>query len=693
MRPEILFPLFANLTSLNGVGPKMAKTLEKLTGPHVADLTRHLPVSIIDRSNRPVIKNAHPGQIATLSVEVIKHNKAPNRRVPYRILCKDSSGFITLIFFHAHEDYLLKTLPVGETRIISGKIETYDNAVQMTHPDYVTTPDQIDQIPPIEAVYPLTAGIGVKQISKAINHALERLPDLDEWIDGALVKKQNWKPWQQAMIKAHNPETAADLDPMSPDRQRLAYDELFANQLALALIRQQQRRLKGQSIVSSGKSAEKILKAFKFPPTPSQTTALQEISDDMASTDRMLRLLQGDVGSGKTLVAVLAMANAVDAGFQAALMVPTEILARQHFATIQPLIEQAGLTALLLTGRDKGKSRTEKTSAIQSGQADIIIGTHALFQDDVGFHQLGLAVIDEQHRFGVHQRLTLTGKGRAVDMLVMTATPIPRTLMLTSYGDMDVSRLLEKPAGRIAVDTRIFPISRVEEIAHGLKRAIDNGERIFWVCPLIEQSDKLDLAAAEDRFQILKSYYGDRVGLVHGRMKAKDKDAMMTAFIKGDMDILIATSVIEVGVDVPEATIMIVEHAERFGLAQLHQLRGRIGRGHKASRCLLVYGDDISQNGRARLKTLRETEDGFIIAEQDLKLRGAGELLGTRQSGIPEFSLADLNYHADLLQTARRDAEKYLSTDPKLTSERAKAIRTLLYLFELDSAIRNLRSG
>jgi len=693
MRPEVLFPLFASLTSLSGVGPKMEQNLEKLTGPHVSDLTRHLPVSIIDRSHRPLLKNATPNQIATVTVDIVKHFTPPNKRVPYRIQCRDDSGSLTLIFFRAHADYLLKKLPVGETRLISGKIETYDGELQMTHPDYMVTPDQSDSIPSFEAVYPLTAGVGVKQMQKAITQALTLLPDLPEWLDPGLIKQHQWPQWKTAMLTAHSPRTIDDLDPLTPVRQRLAYDELFANQLALALVRRQQRKLKGQMIVGNGQSEAKILKAFKYTPTQSQITAYNEIKTDMASTDRMLRLLQGDVGSGKTLVAIQAMAGAVDAGFQAALMVPTEILAHQHLTTIQPLAEQARISIVLLTGRDKGKKRQEKLELIKSGKADFIIGTHALFQDDVEFQKLGLAVIDEQHRFGVHQRLTLTGKGRAVDVLVLTATPIPRTLMLTSYGDMDVSRLLEKPAGRLPVDTRIFPTNRAQEIAMGLKRAIQKGERVYWVCPLVEQSDKLDIAAAEDRYLILKSYYGDRVGLVHGRMKAADKDTVMHQFINGGLDILIATSVIEVGVDVPEASIMIIEHAERFGLAQLHQLRGRIGRGDKPSSCLLLYGPQTSATGRERLKTLRETEDGFIIAEKDLKLRGAGELLGTRQSGLPEFKLADLNQHADLLAVARRDAEKLLSIDPDLNSTRAMAARTLLYLFECDNAIRNLRSG
>jgi ATP-dependent DNA helicase RecG len=539
----------------------------------------------------------------------------------------------------------------------------------------------------------LTAGLPHKTVLKAVRAALQRAPSLPEWIEPGLFRKVGWPAWDQAIRAVHAPEAETDLSPASAARRRLAYDELLANQLALGLVRASFRQLAGRPIKGDGRLRKVIVDALPFSLTAAQHRSLAEIDRDMAEPLRMLRLLQGDVGSGKTVVALLAMAQAVECGCQAALMAPTEILARQHLATLEVLAAPAGLRLGLLTGRDKGKARDRILSALAEGQIDILIGTHALFQEGVAFRDLALAVIDEQHRFGVHQRLDLAAKGQAVDMLVMTATPIPRTLMLTSYGDMDVSRLDEKPPGRKPVDTRVLPLARLPEVVEGVRRAIAHGAKVYWICPLVEESEKIDLAAAADRHAELSEIFGSRVGLVHGKMKGPAKDAQMAAFAGDGLDLLVATTVIEVGVNVPEATVMVVEHAERFGLAQLHQLRGRIGRGDRASSCLLLYGAPLSEAGKARLNILRESEDGFLIAEEDLRLRGAGELLGTRQSGLPEFRLADLEQHADLLATARDDARMLLETDPHLKTPRGQAVRTLLYLFERDSVVKTLRSG
>jgi ATP-dependent DNA helicase RecG len=481
---------------------------------------------------------------------------------------------------------------------------------------------------------------------------------------------------------------------MAQNRQRLAFDELLASQLALAITRAKAKKLPGRAIAGDKRIRALAMKALPFKLTGSQVNALKEIGADMASTSRMLRLLQGDVGSGKTVVALFAMLNAIECGGQAALLAPTEILARQHFETIEPLAKAAGIRIAVLTGRDKGKTRKALLADLEAGDIQILIGTHAIFQDDVAFKDLMLAVIDEQHRFGVHQRLALAGKGRGVDMLVMTATPIPRTLMLSAYGDLDVSRLPDKPPGRKPVDTRLVPNGRLDDVADGIGRAIKSGAKVYWVCPLVEDSEILDLAAATERYEDLKHRFGeDVVALVHGKMKAKEKDAAMARFIDGPARILVATTVIEVGVNVPEATVMVIEHAERFGLAQLHQLRGRIGRGEAASTCLLVYGANLTETAERRLKTMRQTEDGFVIAEEDLRLRGAGELLGTRQSGLPVFKLADLAVHGELLATARDDARLIIERDPDLSGERGKALRVLLYLFERDAAVATLRSG
>ena len=693
MRPEVLYPLFKPIDTLKGVGPRLKPALERLAGAHVVDLLWHLPSGSVDRRHQCKVAEAQHGEMCTLTVRVTQHIKPPTKRRPYRVVCQDDSGTLVLTFFHAHADYLTKTLPEGELRVVSGTVEHYNNEVQITHPDHIVAVDDIDSVLRLEPVYPLTHGVTQKVLSKAIQGALAQTKPLAEWHDAALLKTRKWKAWHDSLIAAHNPEDTAELAPNHPGRERLAYDELLANQLALGLVRRGMRKAKGQPTLGDGHLRQKVLDALPFALTGSQNEALGEIVADMESDLRMLRLLQGDVGSGKTVVALLSMLAAVEAGGQAVLMAPTEILARQHLKTIEPLAEAAGVPVAVLTGREKGKTRTAILDGLKSGEIKIAVGTHALFQDDVEFAALCMAVIDEQHRFGVHQRLELAAKGRAVDVLVMTATPIPRTLMLTAYGDMDVSRLLEKPAGRQPVDTRVFPSSKLGSIAEGISRKLDAGARVYWVCPLVEESEKLDLAAAEDRFEDLKKMFGDRVGLVHGRMKGKDKDAVMADFKTGRVDILVATTVIEVGVDVPEATVMVIEHAERFGLAQLHQLRGRIGRGSGASSCLLVYQPPLGEIATKRLKIMRETEDGFVIAEEDLKLRGAGELLGTRQSGLPEFRMADLDAHRDLLPVATDDAKVILETDPDLKSERGQALRTLLYLFERDAAIKYLRSG
>lgn len=692
-RPYILDPLFLSVKSISGVGPRLTGLLEKLTGPCVVHLLWHLPVDVIDRRYSSPLRDAQSGKVATIEITVDEHIEPKRRGLPYRVKCSDGTGSIDLTFFNARGDYLDHQLPIGARRVVSGRLEHYNGYLQMPHPDFIALPEDRGNIPAIEPIYPLTAGVTHKVIYKIIRGALLRAPEMEEWLDPAHQKRENWPAWHDAITAVHTPQDEQDLSPHHPARMRLAYDEMLANQLTLSLLRLRQKKQKGRTLAGDAALFDRALASLPFDLTQAQTNAVAEIRQDMQSDDRMHRLLQGDVGSGKTAVGFLAMVHAAGSGCQSALMAPTEILARQHEHKLKPLAEKIGLKVITLTGRDKGKSRDAILAQIADSSAHIVIGTHALFQDDVIFNNLGFVIIDEQHRFGVHQRLQLSAKGAQTDVLVMTATPIPRTLTLTVYGDMDVSRLNEKPAGRQPIDTRLVSNERIDEVIEGIGRKIETGERVYWVCPLVEESEKLDLAAAEERFRHVQQRYGERAGLLHGRMKPAEKDAVMEKFSRGDLDILVSTTVIEVGVDVPEATVMIIEHAERFGLAQLHQLRGRIGRGSGKSTCLLLYAAKCSEVARQRLATIRDSEDGFYISEQDLKLRGAGEMLGTKQSGLPAFRLTSPEHHADLIATAHDDARLILDRDPDLLTPRGKALRTLLYLFERDTAIKYLRAG
>jgi len=852
MRPQILNSLFTSINSLNGVGDRTYSYLTKLLGGNrIKDVLFLQPSNVIDRRYSPKIKDAEIGKICTLEIEVVNHEPNSRYKKVYSVMCRDETGFMYLTFFKPHTKWLESQLPIGEKRIVSGKLEKFGSKLQMSHPDFIEKIENRDKIQTVEAVYPLTAGLSRKILSKVMNQAITKVPDLPEWNDVNLIKKRKWLSFKDSLLNVHSPSNLEDIENNTIAKDRLAYDEVLAMQLALAYIRHNTKAKSGISIDggineflryrnhsplegesksqsdfggghqqyshkysnqaldnakelrnntteaekllwyyikneqlgckfrrqqpigdfivdfacleknivieldgSQHNEADKIKKdkkrtdyleksdftvirfwnneifknmsgcltrikeylsphqnsnAILTPPqggsdnslihlksvlpfslTNAQERAIEDIFTDMKSPSKMMRLLQGDVGSGKTIVALFACINATSAGYQSCIMAPTEILARQHYETISKLCSEMNINTVLLTGRDKGKPRQEKLELIQSGEAKIVIGTHALFQESVDFGNLGLAVIDEQHRFGVHQRMMLSEKGSKVDCLVMSATPIPRTLTLTLYGDMDISILDEKPANRKEIQTSVLNSNKLESLIYSLEDRIKEGEKIYWVCPLVEESEKLDLAAATERYQDLRKYFGDIVGLVHGKMKSDEKKAAMDDFLSGKTKILVATTVIEVGVDVKDASIMVIEHSERFGLSQLHQLRGRVGRGDKQSYCVLVYSYPISTDGRKRLEIMRKTNDGFVIAEEDLSIRGGGEILGTRQSGIPEFKFASYSIHRDLFDIARQDAKLIVERDSHLTSERGQALKVLLYLFEQDLGIKYL---
>lgn len=692
-RPPSLFPLFSDVDTLPGIGPKSRAALAQMGIERPRDLILTLPTSGITRRRIARIGDARAPEIVTLAVTVGRHHPPAIRGRPWRVQCGDGAGDLTLVFFHPRKEWIEAQLPTGARRIISGKIELFDGMAQMVHPDHILREGEPPP-PDFEAVYPLSEGLTRRVMTKAVEAALTRLPAVGEWIDPQLAAQRSWPDFATALHQAHDPQAMRDLSPDAPARARLAYDEVLAHQMTLALVRREKRRSKGRPSIGDGRLRRAVLDSLPWPPTAAQRRAVDEIVADMAGDGRMNRLLQGDVGSGKTLVAMLSALAAVEAGGQAVLMAPTEILARQHARALEPMARAAGVRLAALTGRDKGDLRGQILEDLAQGRIDILVGTHAVFQKGVDFHDLRLAIIDEQHRFGVAQRLELSAKGQVPpDMLIMTATPIPRSLALTQYGDLDISILDEKPPGRQPITTVMIGDARLDEVTVRLRRALDGGARAYWVCPLVDESEVTDLTAAEARFQSLRALFGDTVRLVHGQMPAEQRDAAMADFASGRARLLVATTVIEVGVDVPEATIMVIERAESFGLAQLHQLRGRVGRGKGASTCLLLYHAPLNDTGTRRLTTLRDTEDGFRIAEVDLEMRGAGDVIGTAQSGLPRFRIADLEHQGGLMALARRDARALLERDPALESPRGQAIRLLMWLMSQEEAIRLISVG
>lgn len=694
MRPSVLNGLFLPVSSIQGIGPKLSSLIEKACGKYTSDVLFSMPSGVLYRPYIERKKELVHGALATILFEVISHQKPLKRSQPYKVKGIYDGQEAELIFFNYHEKYLVDRLRVNEKYFISGKIEFFMGKVGMLHPDFISKTKE--EIPVFEPIYPLTAGLTSKVMAKAVRNVLATLPDLPEWQENEFMKSKGFSDWKSSLVKAHHPQKESDLFLDNKFKMRLAYDELLANQLALFLARSHHKKQKGIQVKPVREIEKEVISKLPFELTGAQQRVIKEIRQDLFSEDKMIRLLQGDVGAGKTVVSLAALLTVCEGNYQGVLMAPTDILAGQHYKAFEKMLAGTNIRIELLTGREKGKKRVNILERLASGEIDILIGTHAVFTEDVQYKNLALVVIDEQHKFGVQQRLQLTKKQRGVNLLVMTATPIPRTLALTSYGDMDISILDEKPKNRQPIETKVISVDKVFDIIHKLDEKIKSSPKkvqVYWVCPLVQESEKMDLMAAEKRFEELKEVFGDKVGMVHGKMKGAEKDAVMERFKKGELSVLVSTTVIEVGVDVPSASVMVIEHAERFGLAGLHQLRGRVGRGSEKSVCLLLYGKQLSETGRARLKVMRESENGFVIAEEDLRLRGAGDLLGVKQSGLPQFKMADLSVHQHLLKTAAQDAKMILSQDPYLESERGKALRILLYLFQKDSEILTLKAG
>lgn len=672
MRDEHLFPLFAELDTLPGVGPKLKVAFERLLGgTTVLDLLLHLPERWLDRRIRESFGDMVPGEVTTVQGEVQSHIAPKGGSQPYKIRMADESGFLTLIFFRGDGRWLTGQLPINSERIVSGKMEEFNGERQMVHPDHICDPERDARPPPVEPIYPLTAGLTNKRVHSAIIAALQTIPDVPEWIDPHLLTARHWKGFERALFALHAPESF-DEDAFYKARSRLAYDEALAREIAFALARASRRHSKAPALITDYLAQDRLALSLPYRPTGAQMRAIKEIAEDLARPMPMRRMLQGDVGAGKTLVGAMAAVQAAQAGFQTAFMAPTEVLARQQYATLDSLLTPLGYSVSALTGRDKGKAKQATLMALADGSIQLIVGTHALFQDSVGFGNLGLIIVDEQHRFGVMDRARLADKALSPHILVMSATPIPRTLALAVNGDMDVSILDEKPLGRKPIRTSVLPDTRIEDVVAAVGRAAGRGEQAFWVCPKVDVDD--DGSSAVSRHAALQDQLRLPVGLVHGRMKPAEKDNALESFRTGQTKILVATTVIEVGVDVPNATIMVIERSEGFGLAQLHQLRGRVGRGHKPSYCLLVYRPPLGDMATERLETLRRTEDGFEIAEADFKLRGSGDMLGLRQSGAPVFRVLQMSEHSELFPIARKDAESFITMDPAFSTARGKAL-------------------
>ena len=693
MRDIKLNILFSTINSIPGIGPKLEKLFQRLVGERLVNLLWHLPYNIIIRNMHNNINDAQINSLVTLKIKVIEHLPSKFKRQPYKVKCLCGETRLDIIFFFARHPYVKSVLPLKSHRYVSGKLDFFKNTFQITHPSHIISTDKINEIRLIEPIYGLTAGINQRIFLKTIDYTIKKIPKFDEWIDDKIIKKYDFKDWHTSITKIHNPNKISDLDKSNPYRRRIAYDELFAHQLSISLIKSYNQKQKGLKFTKKTILVDKCIKNLEFKLTNSQKNAWNEIYDDLISQNQMVRLLQGDVGSGKTIIALLSMLQCNESGYQSILMAPTSILAQQHYENFRKILKKFNSNILILTGKDKGAKRLEKLEKITNGSANIIIGTHSLIQDDVIYNSAGLVVIDEQHRFGVMQRMSFVSKNKKPSILVMSATPIPRTLALATYGQMSESRIIDKPLGRLKINTFSIPIKKENELIKKLKNKFINNEKAFWVCPLVEESEELDLQAAEERFNKLKKIFNEKVLLIHGRLKEADKENIMNKFKNEDYNILVATTVIEVGIDIENATTIIIENAERYGLATLHQIRGRVGRNNIQSHCVLLYKENLNNIARKRIEIMKQNDDGFKIAEKDLKIRGPGELLGKKQSGLPSFKIADLGHDEDLLMEVKRNVDYISTNDPKLLSENGKKIKNLLYLFQKNEAIKTLKAG
>ena len=693
MRSEIINPLFASITSLAGVGPKLEKSFNRLVGNKLLHLLWHIPYNIIKRQKYENIYDAKINTVITFKVKVLKHLPSRFKKQPYKVNCISNDIPIDIVFFNARHPIIKSTLPTGKEKFISGKLEYFRNNFQVTHPTHIIDIDKINEIKEIEPIYGLTFGLSQKIYLKNIQKVISIIPDLGEWIDEKIIKKNSFHGWKKSLISIHNPTKLEDIEISNIYRKRLAFDELLSHQLAISIIRNSNKKEKGLKFSEKRLVIENFINTLPYKLTNSQSKVWDEIYHDLISSNRMIRLLQGDVGSGKTIIALLSILQSIQSGYQSALMVPTGILAQQHFTNIKNLFKELKIDVTILTSKDKGKERIEKLNKIKNGDTKLVIGTHSLIQDDVKFKSIGLVVIDEQHRFGVFQRMAFTNKGKKPSILVMSATPIPRTLSLAAYGDMDESKITEKPIGRLPIKTTSLSISKERQLIERLKLKLKSNEKAYWVCPLIQESEELDLKAAEERYKILYDIFDKKVLLIHSQFNEKEKEEIMNKFQNEDYKILVSTTVIEVGIDIKDATTIIIEHAERFGLAQLHQLRGRVGRNTVQSSCILLHKDSITDNAKKRIRKMKETNDGFEIAKKDLEIRGPGEILGTKQSGLPSFKIADLSFDSELLEETRKYVYFIEKNDPKLESTIGKNLQNLLYLFERDIAIKTLLAG